>query len=139
MAISNNVFWNNGGTDLMTNGSGATNLANNDYGTLSGTWATDSNALHVDPGFLALGDFRLRADSPLRDAGDNDAVGGIGSWDAAGAMRLAVNSPLRDGGNNSPIGGTGSFDADGNPRVVFGTVDLGAYEIQDVIFKDGFD
>jgi hypothetical protein len=66
-------------------------------------------------------------------------VGGIGSWDAAGAMRLAVNSPLRDGGNNSPIGGTGSFDADGNPRVVFGTVDLCAYEIQDVIFKNGFD
>jgi hypothetical protein len=110
MAIANNVFWGNGGNDLASNGSGSNTLDSNDYGTLSGAWVADINALHVDPKFLAPGDFRLRADSPLRDTGDNNAPGGIGS-----------------------------SDADGGARVVFGSVDIGAYEIPDLIFQDGLE
>lgn len=110
MAIANNVFWNNGGTDLLSDGSGSNTLSNNDYGTLSGNWVNDMNALHVDPAFMAPGDFRLRSNSILRDAGDNNVVGGVGSSDAAGGE-----------------------------RVVFGTVDIGAYEVPDRIFQDDFE
>jgi hypothetical protein len=110
MMIANNVFWNNGDTDLLSDGSGSNTLSNTDYGSLSGNWINDMNALHVDPHFLASADFRLRADSLLRDAGDNSAPGGIGDWDAGGGA-----------------------------RVVFGTVDIGAYEVSDSIFQDGFE
>lgn len=108
--ISNNVLWANGGTDLVSIGTGLRDLTNNDYGTRSGNTNTDINALHLDPIFMAAGDFRLRAYSPMRDAGDNGVVGGIGMWDASG-----------------------------HARVIFGIVDIGAYEVPDVIFQDDFE
>ncbi len=108
--ISNNVVWANGGTDLVSIGTGARDLTNNDYGTRSGNAGTDINALHVDPNFMAVGDFRLRANSPLRDAGDNGVVGGIGMWDASG-----------------------------HERVISTIVDIGAYEVPDLIFRDDFE
>jgi hypothetical protein len=109
-SISNNVFWASGGTDLVSIGSGLRDLTNNDYATRSGNTNTDINAMHVDPGFVAPGDFRLLANSPLRDAGDNGVVGGIGAWDASG-----------------------------HARVISGIVDIGAYEVADIIFQDGFE
>ena len=57
---------------------------------------------------------------------------------AHGNYRLMGNSPARDAGENSPPGTTRNVDLDGNPRVVFGTVDMGAYEVQQEIFADGF-
>ncbi|MEO6687625.1 MAG: choice-of-anchor Q domain-containing protein [Dokdonella sp.] len=108
--ISNNALWNNGGTDLVSIGSGLRDLTNNDYSTRSGNTNTDINALHVDPLFMAAGDFRLRANSLLRDAGDNGVIGGIGMWDASGQARLISTS-----------------------------VDIGAYEVPDVIFQDDFE
>ncbi|MEO7325097.1 MAG: choice-of-anchor Q domain-containing protein [Dokdonella sp.] len=108
--ISNNVLWLNGGTDLVSIGTGIRDLTNNDYGTRSGNTNTDINALHVDPLFMAAGDFSLRANSPMRDAGDNGVIGGIGMWDAGG-----------------------------NPRLISGIVDIGAYEVPDIIFQDGFE
>jgi hypothetical protein len=110
MTIANNVLWNNGGTDLILAGNGNAELSSNDYGTRSGSSNSDVDAMHVDPGFIAPGDFRLRSDSPLRDAGDNAAIGGIGSW-----------------------------DAEGGERVVYGVVDRGAYEVSDIIFAYGCD
>ena len=110
MAIANNVFWGNGNSDLASNGSGSNTLNSNDYGALSGNWVADINSLHVNPKFIAPGDYRLRADSLLLDAGDSNAVGGVGSQDAGGSE-----------------------------RVVFGSVDIGAYEVSDHIFKDDFE
>ncbi|HEY6942614.1 choice-of-anchor Q domain-containing protein [Dokdonella sp.] len=63
----------------------------------------------ADPSFVGTGDFHLRADSPARDAGNT---------------ALAADIPL---------------DLDGSARVVGAAVDIGAWEIGDTIFANGFD
>jgi hypothetical protein len=57
---------------------------------------------------------------------------------ANGNFRLKPSSPLRDAGDDSPPGTTRNIDLDGLPRVV-GRVDMGAYEVPDHIFSDGFE
>ena len=47
---------------------------------------------------------------------------------AAGNYRLQANSPCIDAGDNAFVQGT--TDLDGNPRIRFGAVDMGAYEMQ---------
>jgi len=113
--VYNNVFCGNADHDLQINmGSGVTaTVAHNDICS-RGAWGgviTEVANLNVDPRFVGAGDYHLRGDSPLRDSGDNN-----------------------------PPGGTGSVDAGGMPRVVLGTVDIGAYEFQDYgLFADGFE
>jgi hypothetical protein len=56
-------------------------------------------------------------------------------WD----LRLRTGSPALDAGVNSPPGGLGPCDLDGNPRIIDGTVDIGAYEGVATLFEDGFE
>jgi hypothetical protein len=108
--IGNNIFWNNDRAGLILDGTGQYALTHNDIGTLIGTPASNTNPFDVAPGFVGTGDYRLDAQSPLINVG-----------------------------NNSVSGGHGSYDAQGLARVVGGTVDVGANEWRDVIFADGFD
>lgn len=110
--VANNILWNNGGVDMRLGVSGTAYLDHNDIGSRStgSAMVNESTPFHVDPQFLSANDVHLMSASPLRDAG------------AA-----------------SPIGGSGNHDLGGGARVVFGGLDLGAYEIQDRIFTDGFE
>jgi hypothetical protein len=47
---------------------------------------------------------------------------------AGGDLRLQPNSPCINAGNNAYV--PGPSDLDGSPRIVSGTVDIGAYEFQ---------
>jgi hypothetical protein len=48
--------------------------------------------------------------------------------EAGGNLRLSPNSPCINAGNNTYV--SGNTDLDGNLRIVGGTVDIGAYEVQ---------
>ena len=81
---------------------------------LIGTGNISSDPLFVrNAGEGDSGDLRLRDGSPAINAGNNDADTNIGDEDDEGEVQ-----PLPD------------TDLDGNPRIVNGTVDLGAYEAQ---------
>ncbi len=53
--------------------------------------------------------------------------------------RLGEGSPGVDAGNNAPPGGLGSVDLDGRPRIENGTVDIGCYEGEGMLFYNGFE
>ena len=111
--VANSILWNNGGADISLNASGTVYLDHDDIGSRfinDGVIVNEFNPYLVDPQFIAIDDVHLTSTSPLRDAG------------------IAA-----------PIGGAGGADLGGDPRVVFGGIDLGAYEIQDSIFTYGFE
>ena len=109
-SVSNNVFWGNEGDDL---GLGIyVFVTNNDVGTYCCDPVDESGNISLDPGFVDPdgADYRPGGSSPLVEAGRNDAPGGVGTFDLGGGL-----------------------------RVIGSTVDIGAYELQDRIFRDGFD
>jgi parallel beta-helix repeat protein len=55
---------------------------------------------------------------------------------AGGDLRLQNNSPCINAGNNTNV--IGAADLDGNPRIIGGTVDIGAYECQSPALLDYF-
>ncbi len=109
-SVANNIAWGNPNFDLLLEQHVA--LYDNDIGSYQGTPSADTGNVSIDPGFVDSG---------------------------SGNYRLRGNSPLLDQGVNAPYGGIGAYDAGGNDRVVFGVVDIGAYELQDGIFADGFE
>lgn len=94
--------------------------------TLFNSLAFSNNANLVVFGTAVLGNNLIGVDPLFVDA-------------ANGNYRLQSNSPARDAGTASPPGGLGLFDLDGKPRTFGSAPDIGAYEIGDRIFKNGFD
>lgn len=108
---ANDIFWGNGaGGDVQFDNPNNTYLEYSDLGDLAEAQNTQSsNLLSVDPMFLP--DYSLHDLSPLRNLG---SPGGF------------VFTP-------------GQYDVVGNPRTYGLYPDIGAYEIQDVIYAGGFD
>ncbi len=79
------------------------------FGNGANDFVAGPGTVQADPSFVGAGDFRLRSDSPARDAGNT---------------ALTADIPL---------------DLDGAQRVVGAAVDIGAWEVGDAIFADGFD
>jgi hypothetical protein len=109
VSLSNNILWSNGGPEIW--GGANALMYNNDVDQIGATPAPGSVAnISADPQFAGALDRHILSSSPARDAG-----------------------------TNTPAGGTLPVDLDGNPRTVSGQIDMGAYELQDDIFADGFD
>jgi hypothetical protein len=110
-AVFNNAFYGNGGSDLRVQ-AGNTNVVGNSLATQDGVAPVLAygNIDPADPGFV-------------------DAPGGD--------FRLLFGSPLRNAG----VGGYeyGLLDFDGNPRLNDSQYDIGAFENQDVVFRDSFE
>ena len=108
--LANDILWSNYGGDIDIHFPSTTWLLNDDLTSLGEATNTQSYALlSVDPLFNA--DFSLRDASALRDAGSDGSI---------------VFYP-------------GVSDVVGNSRTYGVYPDIGAYEIQDVIFADDFD
>lgn len=101
--ITNCIFWQNsdsGGMDESAQIHNASAVPVVNFCNVQGGWTgTGGDNLNVDPNFV-------------------NAVGGN--------LRLLGGSPCVNAGDNSVV--TESVDLDGNPRIVNGTVDMGAYE-----------
>lgn len=112
--LVNNILWGNGGDEFNQNIPLTPLMVDNDVDFLNAFPAAGSSGnLSADPHFVGLNNHHL-----------------------------ADGTPLFNAGNATPPGGLAAFDLDGNPRVQFGAVDIGAYELQavpDTIFVDGFD
>jgi hypothetical protein len=110
--VSNNIVWNGGPADVL-NGSAMPPMifSHNDVDHFQTPPASSVGDINTDPRFR----------SP-----------------ANGNYQIWGNSPARNAGDNSPPGTTRNYDLNGQDRVVFGTVDMGAYELQDEIFPNGF-
>ncbi len=89
---------------------------------------TDQNEVNYTPGSL----LNYCCTMPLPTTGDGNMTNEPLFVNlAAGDFHLKTNSPCINAGNNAyaPAGP----DLDGNPRIVGGTVDIGAYECQTVV------
>jgi hypothetical protein len=125
--VINSIFWNNLDSQKPITG----NIVNDIYSTttltnslvggsggsnnwIGGRYLDGGNNIDADPLFITPVD---PATAPT----------------TAGDLNLSFGSPAIDKGSNSYVVGV-SFDLDGNPRIINGTVDMGAYESFEYVF-----
>ena len=108
--VVNSVFWNGGGQELALGCNGPN---------ATGLWNDDIGAF--------FGTFTTSNNVFAKDP----------RFVSTTDLRPGGGSPLVDAGTNAF--GLTNYDVLGQPRVVFGTVDIGAYEQPDRIFRNGFE
>jgi hypothetical protein len=111
-ALANTVIANNGTRGVVIDAAIAGNFPNEHnlvFGNGSNEFTPGTGTVLADPRFVGAQDFHLRSNSPARDAGNTALAAGI------------------------------SVDLDDAPRVFGAAVDIGAWEIGDSIFANGFD
>ena len=89
-----------------------------------------SNAAPISPNWHLLYGINNSCTTPDPGGTNNITADPQFADAAAGDYRLRASSPCIDAGDNSYAVGT--TDLDGNPRIINGTVDMGAYEVQEV-------
>ncbi len=134
--IINNSGWGGGGSyqDTLVNctlsGNSAPNYGGGAYGsTLNNCidWANQS--MFGEANFDDSCVIHSSCTTPMPTNGaDNITVDPQFTDAATSNFHLLATSPCINAGSNSYVGG--SVDLDGNPRIVHGTVDMGAYEVQ---------
>ncbi len=121
----NNIFYTNGGDDLLGNGTnGSVTASNNIWQSTSGfTFLSNVNNLTSNPLFVDYpsGDLRLQGASPASNSGTSGVPNGLGSVDVDGEPRvvgIAVDRGAHESGNsglfaltvtNTNNSGTGSL------------------------------
>lgn len=93
LRLTNTVAYSNGGpndSDVFFEGSPVGVLSHNIIGRSNGIPASmvASNNIDANPLFASNLSLRSTENSPMRDTGDNAAVGGLGLWDIEGRRRL---------------------------------------------------
>src|SRR5262249_15377207 len=91
-----------------------------------GIAATPGSGLSINNGFNDF--FNTQPNSGFTEGPGTLFVDPLFINPAATNYRLQPDSPLINQGTNTPTGGLPSVDADNLPRIVGGTVDIGAYE-----------
>jgi hypothetical protein len=123
--LYNNIIWGNPFSyswDIDTSQTGVLNGYNNNYGNFLGQWSLSQSNIQQDPLFVKKGqwDDKGTPNDPSDDV-----------W-IEGNYHLQFGSPCVNQGTNS-ASEILSTDKDGNPRVVGGSVDLGAFEYDDCV------
>jgi len=106
IVISNCIFWNSS-NEIWNNDNSIITV---NYSNIRGGWPGQGN-INTDPLFV--------------DADGADNIVGTEDDD----LRLSPDSPCIDAGDNSEVPQSVVMDFGGNPRIVNGTVDMGAYEV----------
>jgi hypothetical protein len=77
---------------------------------------------------------------PVLPAGDHNLIAGDPHFVVGDPyLHIQADSPVRDAGNDNPPGGLSAADIDGETRLFQSHVDIGADEIGDPIFANGFE
>jgi len=105
------------------------NTASDGTGGIEGCVAHNCIIFANDPWNQYLSSLDYCCTSPLPDDGPGNFTDDPVLVDPSdGDFHLQSNSPCINSGNNAEV--TSATDLDGNPRIVGGTVDIGAYEFQ---------
>jgi hypothetical protein len=104
-------------------------FGNGDSGSTLNNCILYDNGRPLDPNYDQYSTLSFCCTVPMPPSGAGNFTNAPLFMDlAAGDFHLQTNSPCINAGANAVV--TTTFDLDGNPRIVGGTVDMGAYEFQ---------
>jgi len=120
--MTNTIVWDNkapSGSGIWLGFNSYSSYLNVSYSDLN----LDKSTVHIDPGcILTVGSGMIDSDPLFVDQGKGD-------------YHLTYLSPCKDTGDNAAV--TGLTDFEGDPRIAYGTVDMGADEFHTHLYHTG--